>query len=185
MTYHRTYTYKTSTIDIISVQLLENTQVTSNFHVNFSFSLLIFVLSIEIIVPTRAKGVFNYTRVSGSPVSSISIYLPLFENGENVFKISRMEAKTTSGLVWTANPGPSGYDEYPDYWILTGPPLKPGDKLIVNFIMEDVRDINYELYPWKVVSDTETTITVNIEKSFPIRLVTLVEEYKYLSLIHI
>jgi len=141
--------------------------------------LLIFVLSIEIIIPTRAKGVFNYTRVSGEPVSSISIYLPLFENGENVFKISHMEAKTTSGLVWAANPGPSGYDEYPDYWILTGPPLKPGDKLVVNFIMEDVRDINYELYPWKVVSDTETTVTVNIEKSFSIRLVTLVEEYRY------
>mgnify|MGYP000011625471 CR=1 FL=1 len=140
--------------------------------------LLIVVLFIEAI-PTRVEGVLTYTTVSGKSISSITIRLPLSESGENIFKISQMKARTSSGFEWTVIPGSCGYDKYPDYWVLSGPPLHPNDELIISFTMEGVRDINYKLYPWKVISDVETEITVAVPKNFLVYTVTYVERYRY------
>ena len=110
-------------------------------------ALLLFIVSVEVIFPSSVEGELIYVRTTGEAVTEIIVYIPLYENGENLFKVSQMEASTSRGEVWSVTLGPKGVDDYPDYWILTGPPLEPNVELTVNFVMEKVMDIEYEAYP--------------------------------------
>ena len=141
-------------------------------------ALLLFIVSIEIVFPSNVHGRLTYVRASGEEVTEIIVYIPLYENGENIFKVSQMEASTSKGEVWSVTPGPNGVDDYPDYWILTGPPLRPGVELNVFFTMEKVRDIEYEAYPWRLQSDVETLVPVYVQKDYTVILVTLIENYR-------
>ena len=144
--------------------------------------LLFCIIFINVIFPLRAEGTLTYKRISGSPVDRITVHIPI-SNGENIFKVSEMTAEGPGG-IWTATPGPSGEDKYPDYWILTGPPLKPGESLHIRFIAEHIRDIDYEAYPWTVVADIETEAPVTVHKEYIVTIVTILEVYRiFLSLI--
>ncbi|MDI9609575.1 MAG: hypothetical protein QFX34_04760 [Candidatus Verstraetearchaeota archaeon] len=131
----------------------------------------LFVLQVY---PLTGEGGFTYTRVSGDPVSSITVCLPLSEDGENVFKVPRMSASSAKG-EWACEPGASGLDMYPDCWVLSGPPLEPGESLDVRFTMEHVRDIRYEGYPWTVRSDVETKAPVAVYRSYLVTIVAWLE----------
>lgn len=141
-------------------------------------ALSLFIVSIEIVFPNKVHGRLTYVRTSGEEVTEIIVYIPLYENGENIFKVSQMEVSTSKGEVWSVTPGPNGVDDYPDYWILTGPPLRPGVELNVFFTMEKVRDIEYEAYPWRLQSDVETLVPVYVQKDYTVILVSLIENYR-------
>ena len=141
-----------------------------------SMSLLAFFIFLDIIFPLEVEGNLTYTRIAGEPVSQITIYVPTLE-GENIFKVYEIEATSPQG-TWMVMAGPKGSDEYPDYWILEGPSLKPGETLQVQFVMKYDRNVNYEEYPWKIVADVEAEVPVTVYRIYLLDVVDLLSSYK-------
>ena len=135
------------------------------------------IVSIECIFPLTVEGTLTYTRTSGKPISQLTVYIPISEAGENIFKVFKLKAASAKG-VWTATPGPSGADEYPDYWTLSGPPLEPGESLEVQFEMDYTRGVNYEAYPWRIVADIETVAPVTVYEHHLVTIVVTLQEYR-------
>ncbi len=141
-----------------------------------SLLLLICAVFIDLIFPLEVEGTLTLTRIRGEPINQITIYMPIHQN-ENVFKVYRMEAASPKG-AWSASPGSKGADEYPDYWILDGPPLESGETLQVKFAMKYDRNISYEEYTLRVVADVETEAPVTIYRSYLVDVVAVLAEYK-------
>ena len=131
---------------------------------------LIITLSIEYIFPLTVEGTLTYTRISGEPITKLTVHIPITKEGENIFKVFKLEAASAKG-AWTAEPGPSGVDKYPDYWVLSGPPLEPGERLKIKFEMDYTRGVDYEAHPWLIIADIETEAPVTVYEN---RLVTVV-----------
>ena len=148
-----------------------------------ALAVLIVTMSIEYIFPSTVQGTLTYTRISGKPVTELTVHIPTSEEGKNIFKVFKLKATSAKG-AWTVKPGPKGVDEYPDYWILSGPPLEPGESVKMSFEMDYTRDVDYEAYPWTVVADIETTAPVTVyENVFVSATASLLEWRQTITLI--
>ncbi|MDI9619619.1 MAG: hypothetical protein QFX33_02170 [Candidatus Nezhaarchaeota archaeon] len=97
------------------------------------------------------------------------------ETGENIFKVSRLSASSPKG-EWTAAPGSGGADGYPDYWVLSGNPLKPGESLRIRFVLDSVEELRYEDYPWTILSDVEVSAPVIVEEHYLLSIAVFLRE---------